>query len=248
MDRAVPCRVVPCRAVAGIGVLVLLATTACASRASTFATRFITEGTPTVNVGGVETAVYGQPPRRPHAVMPPVPKTRAVASRSTGNLSTLESSSPALVRALAALAATPTSAHYLDVAAAYVQAGVHDRAYDHIIEGLRRDKSDVALHDALARVWRDWGFPERALSASHTAVYYGPRSPEAWNTLGTVLWNLGQHDQARQAFTGAVALDAEAGYAWRNLCTATLTAGRTTEAITVCRRANAVRRARKEPH
>jgi tetratricopeptide (TPR) repeat protein len=243
MDRAVTGH-----ALAGVGVLLLLATTACASRGSTFAARFITEGTPTVNVGGVETAVYGQPPRPPRAVMPPVPKTRMVASRSSGNLSTLESSSPALARALAALAASPTSDHYLDVAAAYGRAGVSDRAYDHLIEGLRHDKPNVALHDALARVWRDWGFPDRALSSAHSAVYYGPRSPEARNTLGTVLWKLGQREQARQAFVGAVALDAEAWYAWRNLCTATLAAGRTSEAIAVCRRADAARRTRKESH
>lgn len=232
----------------GISLFFLLATTACASRGSTFAARFIVEGTPTVNVGGVETAVYGQPSRPPRAAMPPVPKTRMMASRSSGNLSTLESSSPVLARALAALAASPTSAHYVDVAAAYVQAGVSDRAYDHLTEGLRRDKSSVALHDALARVWRDWGLPERALSSAHNAVYYGPRSPEARNTLGTVLWSLGLRVQARQAFFEAVALDAEASYAWRNLCTTALTEGRTTKAIAVCRRADAVRRTRKEPH
>jgi tetratricopeptide (TPR) repeat protein len=241
MDRALPGR-----AAAGVSVLLLLATTACASRGSTFAARFITEGTPTVNVGGVETTVYGQPPRPPRAAMPPIPKTRMVASRSTGNLSTLESSSPELVHALAALAASPTPAHYLDVATAYTQAGVVDRAYDHITAALRLDRTEVAVHDALARVWRDWGFPERALSSAHAAVYYGPRSPEARNTLGTVLWNLGQREQARQAFSQAVALDAGAVYAWRNLCTATSAVGRTIEAIAICRRAGLARRSRQE--
>lgn len=241
MDHAVPVR-----AVAGFGVFLLLATTACASRGDTLATRFITEGTPTVNVGGVKAVVYGQLPRPLRAAIPPVPKTRMAVSRSTANLSTLESSTPALARALAALATSPTSGHYLDVAAAYVRAGVSDFAYDHITEGLRRHGTDVALHDALARLWRDWGFPGRALSSAHTAVYYGPRSPEARNTLGTVLWNLGQREQARQAFAAAVAMDAEAGYAWRNLCTATLTNGRTTEAIAVCRRATAARHASEE--
>ncbi len=240
MDRAVTGR-----AVAGISVL-LLATTACASGGSTFAARFITEGTPTVNVGGVETTVYGQPPRPTRVALPAVPPMRTVASRSTSNLSTLESSSPVLARALAALAASPTSDHYLDVAAAYAQAGVTDRAYDNLTEGLQHDRTNVALHDALARVWREWGFPERALSSAHTAVYYGPRSPEARNTLGTVLWDLGQRDQARRAFATAVALDLQAWYAWRNLCTATLALGPTAEAITVCRRANVAGRARKE--
>jgi len=177
-----------------------------------------------------------------------MPDMVTVASRPSGNLSTLEASSPALQKALTALAVSATSDHYLDVATAYVSAGVRDRAYDHITEGLRRDKTSVALHDALARVWRDWGFPERALSAALAAVYHGPQSPEARNTLGTVLWDLGQRDQARQAFSDAVALDGNASYAWQNLCKVALTAGRTTEAIAACRRANALRRARKESH
>ena len=226
--------------------LLLLATTACASRGSAFTSRFITEGTPSVNLGGIETPVYGRPLRPPRAVMPPIPGMVAVASRPSSNLSTLEASSPALQQALAALAASATSAHYLDVATAYVNAGVRDRAYDYITEGLRHDKTSVALHDALARLWRDWGFPERGLSAATAAVYYGPESPEARNTLGTVLWDLGQRDQAWQAFSGAVALDRGAWYAWGNLCKVALTGGHTSEAIVACRRANTLRRARKE--
>ena len=228
--------------------IVLLATTACAARSPSFAARFITEGTPSVNLGGIETAVHGQPLRRPHAVMPPVPAIDMAVSRSSSNLGSLEASSPELHGALAALAVRPTPAAYLAVAQAYSAAGVRDRAFDYLTEGLRGDKTDVALHDALARVWRDWGFPERALSAAHAAVYYGPQSPEARNTLGTVLWNLGQRGEARAAFADAVALDASAGYAWRNLCAATLTLGGTVEAIAVCHGTSAARITRKESH
>ena len=55
------------------------------------------------------------------------------------------------------------------------QAGVRDKAFDYLTEGLRRDPTDAALHDALARAWRDWGFPDRGLTAAHRAVYYAPR-------------------------------------------------------------------------
>ena len=147
---------------------------------------------------------------------------------STG-VGALEGTSPALQRSLLALALAPTSQHYLDVASAYAAAGVRDRAFDYLTEGLKQDKSNPALHDALARTWRDWGFPEKALSAANRAVYFAPRSPEIRNTLGTVLWALGQRDEARQTFEAATALDPTAWYAWRNLCEAALTAGETNE-------------------
>ena len=90
------------------------------------------------------------------------------------------------------------------MAAAYRQAGVRDKAYDYLSEGLRHDPTDAALHDALARAWRDWGFPDRGLTAAHRAVYYAPRSAEARNTLGTVLWALGQRAEARRRSKQAV--------------------------------------------
>jgi Flp pilus assembly protein TadD len=191
--------------------------------------------------------VFGQAPRPPRALMPPVPGVQTVASRASSNLSSLESVSPALRQALSALAMAPTSARYLDVATAYTRAGVPDLAYDHLVEGLRHDRTSVALHDALARAWRDWGFPERAMSSANTAVFFGPRSPEARNTLGTILWALGQREGARQAFEAAAALDGGATYAIRNLCMVALTAGRTAESVALCQRAKARQRSSKEP-
>ncbi len=226
--------------------LLLLATTACASKAPTFADRFITGGTPTVNVGGVVATIYGQPPTRRLAAMPPVPETRVVGSRQSSNLSSLEASSPTLQGALSALALAPTSENYLHVATSYSAAGVQDKAFDYLTEGLTRDQHSAALHDALARVWRDWGFPDRALSASAQAVYHAPRSAEARNTLGTALWALGQRDEARGAFEAAIALDARAWYAWRNLCELALAAGRTADATSLCRRADTLRHQSQE--
>jgi tetratricopeptide (TPR) repeat protein len=226
--------------------LLLLVTTACASKAPTFASRFITEGTPTLNVGGIETTIYGQAPRPPRASMPPLPEMRKVGSRHSSNLSALEAASPALRRALSALAQAPTSANYLSVAAAYRAEGVRDKAFDYLTEGLADDRYNPALHDALARLWRDWGFPDRALSAATQAVYHAPQSPEARNTLGTVLWALGQRAEAGRAFEAATALDAGAWYAWSNRCEVALTAGRTVEATAFCRKAAALKRRSQE--
>jgi Tfp pilus assembly protein PilF len=151
-----------------------------------------------------------------------------------------------LQRALSALALAPSSRRYLDVATAYSAAGVRDRAFDYLTEGLTHDRYNPALHDALARLWRDWGFPDRALSAATQAVYHAPQSAEARNTLGTVLWALGQRAEAGRAFEAATALDAGAWYAWSNRCEVAFTAGKTMEATAFCRKAAALKRRSQE--
>lgn len=178
--------------------------------------------------------------------MPAPEPVRSVGNRHSGNLSTLEATSPALQRALLALSLQPTTQRYLEVAAAYRQAGVRDKAFDYLSEGVRRDPTDPALHDALARAWRDWGFADRGLTAAHRAVYYAPQSAEARNTLGTILWALGNRAEARAAFEQAAELDPQAWYAWRNLCEAALTEGRTKDATQMCRQATALRKAATE--
>jgi tetratricopeptide (TPR) repeat protein len=231
--------------------LVLLATTACAPRQHTLASRFVTPGTPTIDLGGptvnlngIEATVHGRPARTGEKFEMPAPEpVREVGARHSGNLSTLEASSPELQRVLLALSLQPTTQRYLDAAAAYRKAGVRDKAFDYLSEGVRRDPTDPALHDALARAWRDWGFAERGLSAAHRAVYYAPQSAEARNTLGTVLWALGQRHEARLAFEQAAELDQDAWYAWRNLCQAALADGRTKDATQMCQRATTLRKA-----
>lgn len=157
-----------------------------------------------------------------------------VAARRSTNLGTLEATSPALQRALLALSLQPSAAHYLQVASAYTSAGVGDRAFDYLDAGLRHHPAAAALHDAQARLWRDWGFAERGLAAAHRAVFFAPRSPETRNTLGTVLWALGERAAARRAFAAAAALDPGAWYAWHNLCAASPGVG--TDAVRSCGR------------
>jgi Flp pilus assembly protein TadD len=123
---------------------------------------------------------------------------------------------------------------------------VRDKAFDYLTEGVRQDPTSAALHDALARAWRDWGFPDRGLTAAHRAVYYAPTSAEARNTLGTVLWALGQRTEAREAFEQAAELAPRAWYAWRNLCEAAMAEGRTKDATAMCRYANVLRKTAAE--
>jgi Flp pilus assembly protein TadD len=219
----------------------LFGATACAPRSRTLAARFVVQGTPTIDVGGIIAPLPNERSSGPRAAMPPPAPVRT-AARHSNNLNTLEAASPALQKALLVLAARPDTQGYLDVAAAYRAAGVHDKAYDYLNEALHRDPTDAALHDTIARAWRDWGFPDRGLSPASKAVYYAPLSAEARNTLGTVLWALGQRAEARQAFEAAVALDARAWYAWNNLCHAAMAEGRTAAATAYCRRATALRR------
>jgi Flp pilus assembly protein TadD len=225
--------------VAARGVLLALATFAAAgcaaTRAPSLASRLVTPGRPAVDVGGprpVTTAGPGQVrpgARDDHAIQ--------VAARRSSNLGTLEATSPALQRALLALSLQPSARHYLQVATAYTSAGVADRAFDYLEAGLKQHPSAAALHDAVARLWRDWGFPGRGLAAAHRAVFHAPRSAEARNTLGTVLWVLGKRVDARHAFAVATELDPGAWYAWHNLCASSMADGDTGEAELPCRRA-----------
>jgi Flp pilus assembly protein TadD len=195
-----------------------------------------------VDVGGVEVHVFGRLPGAAKASMPDVPPLRYVGVRQSSSLGTAESQLPEIRDALAALALDPTTDRYLAVAYAYSSAGISDRAYDYLRAGLERDRTSAALHDALARTWRDWGFPDRALVAAHAAVYHAPTSAAMRNTLGTVLWALGNRAAAETAFEEATDLDRHAWFAWKNRCHAAFVRGATKDATAYCRTATQLRR------
>ncbi|MGD9904752.1 MAG: hypothetical protein AB7U83_14910 [Vicinamibacterales bacterium] len=228
---------------AAVVVATAVAATGCAAHPRSLASRFVIAGTPAIDVGaGAATRGGGTAaPAPPTGTLP-----RAVPGRYSGSAA-VESASPALQRALLALALAPSGRRYLDVAVAYRRLGIVDTAVDFLLAGLHRDSTDAALHDALARAWRDWGLPDLGLAAAHRAVYHAPESPEARNTLGTVLWALGDRGGAEQAFAMSASLDPGAEYAWRNLCTAALTGGRTQAAVAACRRAAQVRDQKRTP-
>jgi tetratricopeptide (TPR) repeat protein len=133
-------------------------------------------------------------------------------------LPTLETTDRPLSAALLRLAISPTAASHRAVADRYVVLGVPDMAYEHYLRASQLDRTDALAYEGLARVWRDWGFPQLGLADASRAVFYAPQSASAHNTYGMMLAVLGHGDEARHEYTRAVQLDANAAYAWNNLC------------------------------
>ena len=158
--------------------------------------------------------------------------------RSSVSGQTLESWDPRLSAALTELIVTPTPGAHRRVALEYRRLGVLDMAHDHFTAAVRLDPDDAAAHDGLARIWRDWGFPELGLADACRAVQIAPSSPAAANTLGTLLESAGQIREARQWYARAVGLDPEAAYALNNLCYTAIMV-READAVAVCERAQA---------
>lgn len=164
----------------------------------------------------------------------PAPARRAVA-RLTGAATLAERGDPRLAAALQTVRAAPTAAAHRAAAEAYRRAGIVDLAHDHLQRSLALAPGDPRTHDALARLWRDWGQPARALAEAQQAVRRAPASAEARNTLGTVLWALGRDRDAAAAFEAALVRDPSAHYAATNLCAALQRAGRGTAHRAWCR-------------
>lgn len=157
-------------------------------------------------------------------------------AKASGFAATLESTDERLTAALAQLSRMPTSEAHRQVAVEYRRLGVLDHAQEHFTAALKLDPKDVKSRDGLARIWRDWGFPNMALPEARRAVADAPRSAAAANTLGTVFQALGMFDDAKRWYWRAVALDGGAWYALNNLCYAEIMT-RQPYAITTCERA-----------
>lgn len=199
-----------------------------AARPLSMAERFIVPGTPSVDLSA-PAATASPPASAPPAAARMASAATADASAATLPVmaaQTLEATSPRLRARLVALAVSPTPEAHLDLAAAYADYGVHDRAYDYLAAGLILHPRHAGLHEAVGRLWRDWGLPERALRHAHLAVRYAPRSPRALTTLGSILWELASREEATRAFARAFALDPTATYTRRNWCTAVHELGR----------------------
>ena len=50
----------------------------------------------------------------------------------------------------------------MQVASAYRKIGIFDNAYDYLARSLTLNGPDPAVHDAMARLLRDWGNPAPA--------------------------------------------------------------------------------------
>jgi Flp pilus assembly protein TadD len=209
---------------------------ACASANPVASSRFVRQGTPSVDLGGPR-QVSMRPADRARLLL-----RERLAHPPPAALASLESSDPALKQALAGLSTKPTSEQSLAVATAYLSRGVLDRAHDYLTRSLAINGPNAAVYDALARLWRDWDQPGEGLPHAHRAVYLEPRSPVAHNTLGTLLYRLGKTADARVSFVRALELDPAAWYALANLCHVDLAAGNTLAAIDECQRATALRK------
>lgn len=149
-------------------------------------------------------------PGDPSVPRTPVPKT-------TGG-PTLESTNATLAAAVAALKAAPTEQNYVIVGAEYQRLGVLDAAEDSFAQALKLNRHSSAANEGLARVWRDWGLPQQGLGYAYRALSQAPKSASVHNTLGTLLFTLGNPEDARTQFDQALSLDPAAAYALNNLC------------------------------
>jgi tetratricopeptide (TPR) repeat protein len=132
-------------------------------------------------------------------------------------LPSLEASDATLTTALRELRNRKSAPRHIAVADAYRRVGVLDLAVEHYEAAKSLDHKAAAAYDGLARVWRDVRRPDLALPEATRAVYYAAGSPEALNTLGTVLFALGDLARAREAFERALAIDPSADYARHNV-------------------------------
>ena len=157
-------------------------------------------------------------------------------SKGSGLSATLEGSDERLKAALLILAVAPSAATHRQVAIEYRRLGVFDHAEEHFTAAVKLDTNDALSLDGIARIWRDWGFPQVALPQAQRAVAAAPRSAAAANTLGTVFQAFGKFDEAKRWYWRALAIDAGAWYALNNLCYAEILT-REPYAVKTCQRA-----------
>jgi protein O-GlcNAc transferase len=165
---------------------------------------------------------------------PSVPRTPRPKSSDSP---TLETTNAGLGVALAALKAHPTADAYVAVGDEYRRLGVLDEAEANFQHALQLNSRLPAAAEGLARAWRDWGLPQFGLPYAYRALSAAPRSPSVENTLGTLLFALGDPEASRIHFQKAVALDPGAAYALNNLCYVAFILGDGGPAIARCNEA-----------
>lgn len=148
--------------------------------------------------------------------------------------------SATLAAALSRNSASQTVQSQLELADAYYSIGILDKASELYGAVARRVPRQAAAWDGLARIWRDWGYPQLGLGDAHRAVWADPRSPVVRNTLGTILQLLGKSREAKEQFARAASLDPQAAYAQYNLGVACMALGQHAEAAVSFERAAAL--------
>ena len=211
-----------------LGVTLLTFISGCASHGPSWSARFVKPGEPTATFDDPATAPTAPKPPKPESLSDYARRLRTIQANARTTISlgnTIESHDPVLASALLKLKMLPTAANHRDVARAYTNAGVTDFAFRHYQQALRIEACDSRAFEGLARLWRQWGTPELALTEAHRAVHCSPGSASAYNTLGTVLVALGQLQPAKAAFEFAARIDRGAAFAQNNLCYVALQQG-----------------------
>lgn len=204
----------------------------CAARGGGFASRFVRPGQPSVTFDAERPAAPDL-----HEYMQRVRALQSRAVPKNSFLPTIETTDPALSKALVVLAMHESAEQHLAVAAAYRNAGVLDYAFRHFQRATVLQPCDAAAYDGMARIWRDWGMPDIALSDAYRAVHCNGSSAAIYNTLGTIFEILGQPSAAAGAYQRAVAIDPGAAFALNNLCHLDIAAGNANGAKALCERA-----------
>ena len=198
--------------------------------------RLLRQGKPTIELGAPTTTA---PTESLEAYVARVRRLAAAARTSSASTltPTLESLTPGLAAALLSLRAAPTGANYRSVGEAYLQLGVLDMALEYLRQAVQLNPTDARSYDQLARISRNSGYPQLGLGDAYRATHLVPDSPEAYNTLGTLLQAVGQNNSARAAYERALALDGTAAYALNNLCYLSFLDGKAAAAVAACQSA-----------
>ena len=213
----------------------LVLTAACASRAPQgLADRFVKhdDGTTKAATFDAGPPADGKPAAAASGEAPAAVPVAPIPKVSPGL--TLESENETLRAILAALAVRETVEGHRRAAAEYWRAKVFDQVDRHLTRAMVLRPRDPELFEERARLWRDAGALDRALSDAHQAAYLAPDLAEAQNTLGTVLYALGRVDAARERFAKAAALRPGAAYVQNNLCFASFAGGALEQALMAC--------------
>jgi tetratricopeptide (TPR) repeat protein len=159
---------------------------------------------------------------------------------SSARPATIETTDQRLSEALRTATLLPGPETYRALASEYWRLKIFDAAHTYLVAAQRLAPNDPATSDALARLWRDAGFPQLGLADAQRAVKLAPESPIAFNTLGTLYQALGQRQEAIAMYERARTLEPTAVYALNNLCYARLLERQPELAAGLCRQALAI--------